>query len=112
MEKNNYKIVKKKGFFLPVLTSLILMSCAVFTLCVYNRSNNAKAIEEAGTPDNPVSSSAIGSTDNTTGTDSGTGSGSSGIKISTSGELHGVWISFLDYNAKGYTRASFTHQVT
>lgn len=106
MEKNNYKTVKKKGFFLPVLTSLILMSCAVFTLCVYNRSNNAKAIEETGTPDNPVSSSAIGSTDNTTGP------GSSGIKISPSGELHGVWISFLDYNAKGYTRASFTRQVT
>ena len=113
MEKNNYKTVKKKNLFLPVLTSIILMSCAVFTLCVYNRSNSAKALEETSTSGNTVSSSAIGITDNTTNTeneDSTTSPGSSNIKSAPSGELHGVWISFLDYNAKGYTRESFTRQ--
>ncbi len=113
MGKNNYKTVKKKNFFLPVLTSIILMSCAVFTLCVYNRSNSAKAIEETGTPDNTVSSSAIGITDSTTGTDNEDSTidpGSSNIKSAPPGELHGVWISFLDYSTKGYTRESFTRQ--
>ncbi len=113
MEKNNYKTVKKKNLFLPVLTSIILMSCAVFTLCVYNRSNSAKALEETSTSGNTVSSSAIGITDNTTNTeneDSTTSPGSSNIKSAPSGELHGVWVSFLDYNAKGYTRESFTRQ--
>lgn len=46
MQKNNYKPAKKKHLLLTALTSLILISCAVFTLCVYNRSYNAKALED------------------------------------------------------------------
>lgn len=117
MQKNNYKPAKKKHLLLTALTSLILISCAVFTLCVYNRSYNAKALEDIRKADSstgaPVSPPAISDAGGTDGTDSENGTvnpESSGNKSSASGELHGVWISFFDYNEKGYTRTSFTRE--
>ncbi len=127
MQKNTYRQAKKKNFILPVLTSLVLISCAVFTLCVYNRSRSVKALEDlkaennasldATAPDGPVSPPAINDNSSLDGTGSTSNEsstvtpGSSGTKTPASGELHGIWISFLDYSPKGYTRASFTKHV-
>lgn len=117
MQKNNYTPAKKKHFLLTVLTLLILVSCAVFTLYVYKHPDNAKALEDIRKADSgtggPVSPPAVSNTGDKDGTDNENNTvnpGSSGSKSPASSELHGVWVSFFDYNEKGYTRESFTRQ--
>lgn len=88
---------KSKKFILTALTSLVLLSCAVFTFCVYKDSKDAKATSEIDTETTEEDTSE--DTDITENT------------IDLSGELRGVWISFLDFNSKGYTRTSFTNHV-
>lgn len=120
---------KRKNFILPALTSLVLISCVIFTLCVYNRSNNAKALTESESmaADDGASSGITGS-GSAAGPDSVTEPGSAtsdsitesgntednniqNVSSSSSEEMRGIWISFLDFSSKGYTRASFTKHI-
>lgn len=108
---------KGKNIILPALTSLVLLSCAVFVFCVYNHSNNAKALTETAA-ETEINDENDGSSNNITETDSDSESNfefeseDSGITESdNTEELRGVWISFLDFSSKGYTRTSFTKHI-
>lgn len=104
---------KGKNFILPALTSLVLLSCAVFVFCVYNHSNNAKALTETAA-ETEINDESDESSYNMVETDSEfeTETEDSGISESDdTEELRGVWISFLDFSSKGYTRTSFTKHI-
>lgn len=81
----------------------LLLCCAIIVSIVEKKHDEYVSSSNAGTYTNSVSAAS------TTKATSG-GAVSSGSAI-TSSELRGVWISFLSYNNKGYTKNSFTNYI-
>lgn len=107
---------KNKNFILTALTSFILISCVLFVFCVYNRSNNAKAVSdtdiEADTDETDIEADTDEETEEeNTDITTDYNSDDDTDEYTDDEELRGVWISFFDYNSKGYTRESFTKQI-
>lgn len=104
-QTSTHEKISNCNIILCVFTLIIIIACIIFTLCVYHNSNNAKATSNADSQTNKDISSE--NSDNTIQDNNL----QLAQKDSSGSELRGVWISFLDYSDKGYTRDSFTKHV-
>ncbi len=124
---NNQKAIyiHKKSIY-ATIAILIGITCLIYCIFVYKSLNpegtlktvSGEIADNASGIDNVTDDSASGITDNTGDTpdtsqisDSITDLSAEYTSAKESDELRGVWISFFDYNIKGYTKTSFTNQI-
>lgn len=90
---------KNKNFILTALTSFILISCVLFVFCVYNRSNNAKAVSdtdiEADTDETDIEADTEETEEENTDITTDYNSDDDTDEYTDDEELRGVWISFF-----------------
>lgn len=96
---------RKKTNKQPLLmATALLLCCAIIVSIVDKKQDDFTSSAKSGTYTNSVSAAGTAKTASSV-------TNSSGSAISTSNELRGVWISFLSYNSKGYTKSGFTNYI-
>ncbi len=96
---------KHKRIIYATLT-FVLCFTVVFTIVGMNVSANNTTTDIQNTSDTENVSETVQPEEQTEPSEEATTSA-----VSSSDEVRGVWISFLDYNEKGYTRETFTKRI-
>ena len=86
----------------PFFMALALFLCCAIIVSITGQQNNGYASSQNNTQVNSVKAAATAAS----------GSAVSSGSAVTSKELRGVWVSFLSYSNKGYTKKSFTNYIT
>lgn len=94
----------------PLFMAIALLLCCSIIISIVDKKHNDNNLSQTDTTYSNSVQAAINTpipADSTVATGSAVSSGSS----ITADELRGVWISFLSYSSKGYTKSSFTNYI-